>query len=89
MTMIIGGVLLVIAYIVISAVITGVVPSAGTEAMSIGGHNSSFNNSFWSTVGIIVQALGIAGISLIIVGIAMIVYTLYGLAGGSAAGGRR
>jgi hypothetical protein len=79
MTMIIGGTLLVVAYIVIAAVIAGV----GNPT------NPTLNNSMWSTIGVIVQALGIAGIALIIVGIAMIVYTLYGLAGGAAAGGRR
>jgi ABC-type spermidine/putrescine transport system permease subunit II len=78
MTMIIGGVLLVVAYVVIAAVVSGV----GNPT------NPTLNNSMWSTIGIIVQALGIAGIALIIVGISMIVYTLYGLAGG-AAGGRR
>jgi hypothetical protein len=84
MTMLIGGVLLIVAYIVISAVITGVV---GTTA-TVGPVNSTFNSSFWATVAVITQAMGIAGIALIIVGIAMIVYTLYGLAGGSGAGRR-
>lgn len=78
MTMLIGGVLLIVAYIVLAAVIQGVgYPS-----------NAALNASMQTTIGIITQAFGIAGISLIIVGIAMIVYTLYGLAGGQA-GGRR
>ena len=84
MTMLIGGVLLIIAYIVISAIISGVVGTTNT----VGPTNSTFNDSFWSSVAVITQALGIAGIALIIVGIAMIVYTLYGLAGGAGAGRR-
>jgi uncharacterized membrane protein len=78
MTMLIGGVLLIVAYIVIAAVIQGV----GNPT------NAALNTSMWATVAVITQALGIAGIALIIVGIAMIVYTLYGLAGGSGAGRR-
>jgi ABC-type spermidine/putrescine transport system permease subunit II len=78
MTMIIGGVLLVVAYIVIAAVITGV----GNPT------NTTLNNSMWQTIGVIVQALGISAIALRIVGIAMIVYTLNGLAGGGGVGRR-
>lgn len=81
----IGGVLLVVAYVVVNAIVTGV-----TTTGTLGGsayYNSSWNSSFWNTMNNITQALGICGIGLIIVGISMIVYTLMGLSGG--AGGRK
>lgn len=75
----IGAVLLVVAYVVINAITTGVL----TGGVTLGTAGGSFNNSFWSTVANITQALSIAGIGLIIVGISMIVYTLMGFAGGA------
>ena len=83
MAIMIGAVLLIVAYVVVNSVTTGVL----TNGVTMGSAGSPFNNSFWSTMASVTQALGIAGIGLIITGIAMIVYTLMGLAGGAT--GRR
>jgi len=83
MAILIGAVLLVISFVVINAVVTGML----TNGNSVGTYNSSFNTSFWATYAIIQQALGISGIALIIVGIAIIISVLLGLVGGG--GGRR
>ena len=83
MAIMIGAVLLVVSYVVVNAVTTGVL----TGGVTLGTAGAPFNNSFWSTMASITQALGIAGIGLIITGIAMIVYTLMGLAGNT--GGRK
>ena len=85
MAILIGAVLLVISYVVVQAVVTGV-----TSGGTLGGltqANTSWNISFWNTISVITQALGIAGIALVIVGIAIIVSVLMGLAGGTQ--GRR
>ena len=79
MAVMIGAVLLIVAYVVINAVTTGVL----TNGVTLGTAGSAMNSSFWTTMATITQALGIAGIGLIITGIAMIVYTLMGLAGGA------
>ena len=71
MAIMIGSVLLVVSYVVINAVIG----SAGTIT------NPALCVSFISTVGQIVQALGIIGIALVVTGIAVIVYVLIGLGG--------
>jgi hypothetical protein len=78
MAIMIGSVLLVVSYVVINAVIG----SAGTIT------NPALCVSFASTVGQIVQALGIVGIALVVTGIAVIVYVLIGL-GGTGMGPRQ
>jgi hypothetical protein len=80
MAMIIGGILLIVGYIMISAVV-----SAVATGNAVGVVNSSFNASFWATVAIVSQAFDIGGVALIIVGIAMIVYTLFSITGGGSA----
>jgi hypothetical protein len=76
MAIMVGAVLLVISYVVINAVIG----SAGTIT------NVALCNSFATSIGQIVQALGIIGIALVVTGIAVIVYVLIGL--GSVGGGK-
>ena len=94
--MLIGSVLIIVAYVVINAVSSGVMTSAslgGAYCSGGGGNlgyclgNGTLNASYYSTLTVVLQALGICGIGLIIVGIAMIVYVLMGL--GVGAGGRR
>jgi hypothetical protein len=75
MSIMIGAILLIIAYIVIAAVI-GAAP--GTGALGAG---TALNTSFASTINNITMALGISGISLVVVGIGVIMYVLMGLGG--------
>lgn len=79
MAIMIGSVLLVVSYVVINAII------GGTGTIS----NVALCNSLTSQITTITQALGIAGIGLIVAGIAGIVYMLIGLAGVGGAAGRR
>ena len=72
----IGSVLLVISYVVINAIIG----STGTIS------NASLNTSLYANISNITAALNIAGISLIVVGVAAIIYMLIGLGG---VGGRK
>jgi len=83
MAILIGAVLLVVSYVVINAVVSGVL----TGGVTLGAAGGAMNNSFWSTMGVVTQALGISGIALIIVGISLIIAVLLGLVGG--AGGRK
>lgn len=76
----IGAVLLVISYTVISSIFN-------TSAASMGTTNSSLNASLYSNLSNVTAALNIAGISLIVVGISAIIYMLIGL--GGTGGGRR
>jgi hypothetical protein len=78
MAIMIGAILLVISYVVISALITAV----GNPA------NATLNTSMWSTISTITQALTITGVSLIIVGIAIIIYTLAPMSPGGGGRGR-
>ena len=76
MAIMIGAVLLVVAYVVINAI----VGSTGTIS------NAMLNASLQSNIVNITSALNIAGIGLIVAGIAGIVYMLIGLGG---VGGKR
>ena len=102
MAIMIGSVLLVVSYVVINAVIgsTGTATSGplGPITLDAGGLPAwknatlgttagALNASWNSSIGQIVQALGIIGIALVITGIAVIVYVLIGL-GGTGAGGK-
>lgn len=78
MAILIGSVLLVITYLVLSSVLTVVV-----NAMV---PNSTLNASLFANIGVITQALTITGVSLIVAGVAGIIYMLMGVAG--MAGGR-
>lgn len=81
MAVMIGAILLIISYTVIGAVLTA---TPGTGALGAG---TTLNTSLASNISNITQALNIVGISLIVVGIAGIIYMLVGLGGTSA--GRR
>ena len=87
MAVMVGAILLVISYVVIGAIqgavctTTGPMGATGTSA-------NVLNASYVATQGAIIQALNIIGISLIVVGVAGIIYMLIGL-GGVGAGGRR
>jgi uncharacterized metal-binding protein len=77
MAILIGSVLLVITYLVLSAVITAI----GTIS------NEALNTSMFANINVITQALTITGVSLIVAGVAGIIYMLMGVAG--MAGGTR
>ena len=80
MAILIGSVMLVITYVVLSAVIT----SIGTIT------NPGLNASLFANITVITQALSIVGISLIVAGVAGIIYMLMGVAGMTGGGmGRR
>jgi hypothetical protein len=81
MAVMIGAILLIISYTVVGAVLAA---TPGTGALGAG---TTLNASLTANIGNIVQALNIVGISLIVVGIAGIIYMLIGLGGTSA--GRR
>ena len=78
MAVMIGSVLLIVSYIVINAVIS----SAGTIS------NTYLSAGWTNATSQIVQALGIIAISLVVTGIAIIVYVLIGF-GGVGGGGQR
>ena len=76
MAILIGSVLLIITYIVLNSVIN----STGFLT------NAVLNNSMFANIAVIVQALNIVGISLIVAGIAGIIYMLLGVAGITGSG---
>ena len=81
MAIMIGAILLIISYIVVSAIIQ-TIPTQNTLAANISGimtAGAAMNTSYASTIGNIAMALNIAGISLIVAGIAGIIYMLIGL----------
>jgi len=91
MAVMIGSVLLVVSYVVVNAVVytitsqtqtgaLGPVPAGGCGYL-LNGSTGCLNASFTATINTIVQALGIIGISLVVTGIAIIVYVLIGLGG--------
>jgi hypothetical protein len=71
-------VLLIITYLVLSSVITAI----GTVS------NAALNTSLFANIGIITQALTITGVSLIVAGVAGIIYMLMGVAGMAGSTGR-
>lgn len=79
MAILIGSVMLVITYVVLSAVITAI----GTIS------NVGLCNSLTANITVITQALSIVGISLIVAGVAGIIYMLMGVAGMTGGMGRR
>jgi hypothetical protein len=88
----IGAVLLVVSYTVISAMIGQTQSQFLTTTGSINGSSTTnasmaLNVSFTSNINNIVSALNIAGIALIVVGISGIIYMLIGL--GGVGSGRR
>ena len=87
MAIMIGAVLLVVSYVVINAM-TGAAASITADNGSASEATRAFCTSYQSNLGNITSALNIAGIGLIVAGIAGIVYMLIGL-GGAGGGGRR
>jgi hypothetical protein len=101
MAIMIGSVLLIVSYVVVNAIVgsasgatsgpLGPIPlgcagSAGVGCPGNGSVAGVLNASWNSSIGQIVQALGIIGIALVITGIAVIVYVLIGLGGTGADG---
>jgi len=95
----IGAILLIVSYVVISSVMGATLPAGtvcvigtsgatgpGTAGMSPLCTNGSLNTSLASTLTNIAQALNIAGIGLIVAGIAGIIYMLIGLGGQTGRG---
>lgn len=78
MSILIGSVMLVITYVVLSAVLTAI----GTVS------NAGLNTSLFANITTISQALSIVGISLIVAGVAGIIYMLMGVAGMTSGRGR-
>jgi len=83
MAILIGSVLLVITYVVLSAVLTAV----GNIYMA-GSYNNTLNTSLYANISVITQSLTIVGISLIVAGVAGIIYMLMGVAGMTQQRGR-
>ena len=78
MAILIGSVMLVITYLVLSSVITAI----GTLT------NEALNTSLYANITVITQALTIVGVSLIVAGVAGIIYMLMGVAGMAGTRGR-
>ena len=78
MAILIGSVMLVITYLVLSSVLTAI----GTLA------NAALNTSLYANITVITQALTITGVSLIVAGVAGIIYMLMGVAGMAGTRGR-
>jgi hypothetical protein len=81
MAILVGAILLIVAYVVIGAVM-GTLPTNYTTSGSPGGigtTGAAMNTSLASTLSNIAMALNISGISLIVAGIAGIIYMLIGL----------
>jgi hypothetical protein len=78
MAILIGSVMLIITYVVLSAVITAI----GVVS------NTALNTSLYANITVITQALTIVGISLIVAGVAGIIYMLMGVAGMTGGMGR-
>ena len=78
MAILIGSVMLVITYLVLASVITAI----GTLT------NAALNTSLYANITVITQALTITGVSLIVAGVAGIIYMLMGVAGMAGNRGR-
>ena len=85
MAILIGGVLLVITYVLLSPII-----NIGTAMFNTSGNsaNSSLSVGFIGTTSVITQSLTIVGISLIVAGVAGIIYMLMGVGGMTQQRGR-
>lgn len=79
-SILIGSVLLVITYLVLSSLITAATPGLTP--------NSTMNASFYRNITVITQALTIVGVSLIVAGVAGLIYMLMGFASVGMAGPR-
>ena len=83
MAILVGSVLLVVTYVVLSSLLVAV----GNIAVG-GNYNNTLNSSLHANITVITQALTIVGISLIVAGVAGIIYMLMGVAGMSGGRGR-
>jgi uncharacterized membrane protein (DUF485 family) len=85
MAILIGGVLLVVTYVLLSPIInvaSGMMNSTSVQA------NSSLSIGYWGSIGVIMQALTVTGISMIVAGVSGIIYILMGVAGMTTGGSR-
>jgi len=84
MGILIGSVMLIVTYAVLSPIV-----NIGTSMMNatVASGNSSLSLSYIANIAVITQALTIVGISLIVAGVAGIIYMLMGVAG--ITGGQR
>jgi hypothetical protein len=82
-----GAVFLIISILVVQDINTIIAPQmySGTYANV----STALNTSYASVLASIGQALTISGVSLIVVGVAIIVAVLFGMVGGGGYGGRR
>jgi ABC-type multidrug transport system fused ATPase/permease subunit len=83
MGILIGAVMLIVTYAVLSPIV-----NIGITAMNstIASSNSTLSLGFTANMGVITQALTITGISLIVAGVAGIIYMLMGVAGMTGGG---
>lgn len=86
MAILIGSVLLIVTYAVLSPIVT-----VGSSMMNatMASANSSLSLSYIANIGVVTQALTITGISMIVAGVAGIIYMLMGVAGLTSGGGQR
>ena len=84
MAILVGSVLLVVTYVVLSSLLT-----AMGNIVVYGSYNNSLNTSLHANITVITQALTIVGISLIVAGVSGIIYMLMGVAGMTGSGGQR
>ena len=85
MAILIGAVLLAVTYAVLSPII-----DVGTTMMNAtaASANGSLSVSYIANIGVITQSLTITGISMIVAGVAGIIYMLMGVAGMTQQRGR-
>ena len=83
MAILIGSTLLIVTYVVLSALLTAV----GQIYMG-GTYNNTLNTSLFANITVITQSLTIVGIALIVAGVAGIIYMLMGVAGMTGGGQR-
>jgi competence protein ComGC len=88
MAILIGSVLLIVTYVVLSAIVNGVTGVITcTDLVNETGCNPLYH-SLKGNITVITQALSIVGISLIVAGVAGIIYMLMGVAGMTGGAGR-
>jgi hypothetical protein len=89
MAILIGSVLLVVTYVVLSSLLTSTSSVITcTDLVNETGCNA-FYHSLKTNTTTITQALTIVGVSLIVAGVSGIIYMLMGVAGMTGAGGKR
>ena len=84
MAILIGAVLLIVTYVLLSPIVNAATAQINSTLVGC----LTFMNSFGGTVTVIMQSLTIVGISLIVAGVAGIIYMLMGVAGMTQQRGR-